>query len=57
MSPHGAKVILITFIKERQLMEQNKNLMPAIELSGWFEIDGDVDDFIFYSETPKISEK
>jgi len=38
-------------------MEQNKTLIPAIELSGWFEIDGDVDDFIFYCETPKISEK
>ena len=38
-------------------MEQNKTLIPAIELAGWFETDGDIDDFIFYSETPRISEK
>lgn len=38
-------------------MDQNKNSIQTADLAGWFEIDGDIDDFIFYSETPEISEK
>ncbi len=26
-------------------------------LSGWFEVEGDIDDFIFYVEVPNPSEK
>ena len=48
---------MLFYIKERLAMEQNKNTTQTFDLTGWFEIDGDVDDFIFYSETPKISEK
>ena len=38
-------------------MEQNISNTENFDLSGWFKVGGDIDDFIFYSETVHPSEK
>lgn len=38
-------------------MQQNENCSNKLDFSAWFDVKGDVDDFIFYCENPEQSEK
>jgi len=38
-------------------MKQNENYANSINFADWFEVNGDIDDFIFYCETTQTSEK
>ena len=40
------------------MTESQQSDSPVYEcLNGWFEVEGDIDDFIFYVERPNQSEK
>ncbi len=45
------------FCKESLSMKQNENYANSINFADWFEVSGDIDDFIFYCENFQISEK
>lgn len=38
-------------------MQDDMNYERDIGLSGWFEVEGDLDDFIFYDDRAQTSEK
>ena len=39
-----------THFKESLSMKQNDNYANSINFADWFEVNGDIDDFIFYCE-------
>ncbi len=38
-------------------MDIQHDIYITADFSDWFEVKGDIDDFIFYADEPQISEK